>query len=52
MSQTITPTRSFGFFLNGNWSTHGREVVVTSPYDRSVLAVVSEAGAPGRRGGD
>ncbi len=44
MSQIITPTRSFGFFLNGNWSTHGREVVVTSPYDRSVLAVVSEAG--------
>jgi acyl-CoA reductase-like NAD-dependent aldehyde dehydrogenase len=43
MSQTITPTRSFGFFLNGNWSTHGREVVVTSPYDRSVLAVLSEA---------
>src|ERR1017187_873941 len=43
MSQTATPTRSFGFFLNGNWSTHGREAVVTSPYDRSVLAVVSEA---------
>jgi acyl-CoA reductase-like NAD-dependent aldehyde dehydrogenase len=44
MGQTITPTRSFGFFLNGAWSTHGREVVVTSPYDRSVIAVVSEAG--------
>ena len=44
MSQTLTPTRSFGFFLNGNWSTHGREVVVTSPYDHSVIAVVSEAG--------
>jgi acyl-CoA reductase-like NAD-dependent aldehyde dehydrogenase len=43
MSQTITPTRSFGFFLNGNWSTHGREVVVISPFDRRVLAVVSEA---------
>ena len=43
MSQTATPTRSFGFFLNGNWPTHGREVVVTSPYDHSVLAVVSEA---------
>ena len=43
MSHTATPTRSFGFFLNGNWHTHGREVVVTSPYDRSVLAVVSEA---------
>src|ERR1035441_7550540 len=37
MSQTITPTRSFGFFLNGNWNTHGREVVVTSPYDHSVV---------------
>ena len=43
MSQTATPTRSFGFFLNGNWHTHGREAVVTSPYDHSVLAVVSEA---------
>ena len=43
MSHTATPTRSFGFFLNGNWVTHGREVVVTSPYDHSVLAVVSEA---------
>ncbi len=43
MSQTATPIRSFGFFLNGNWSSHGREVVVTSPYDHSVLAVVSEA---------
>jgi acyl-CoA reductase-like NAD-dependent aldehyde dehydrogenase len=43
MSHTATPTRSFGFFLNGNWITHGREAVVTSPYDHSVLAVVSEA---------
>ncbi len=43
MSHTATPTRSFGFFLNGNWVTHGREMVVTSPYDHSVLAVVSEA---------
>ncbi len=40
---TATPTRSFGFYLNGDWVTHGREVVVTSPYDRSVVAVVSEA---------
>ena len=44
MSQTTSTIRSFGFFLNGNWSTHGREAVVTSPYDHSVLAVVSEAG--------
>ncbi len=40
---TAIPARSFGFFLNGNWMTHGRDVVVTSPYDRSVVAVVYEA---------
>ncbi len=40
---TSTPARSFGFFLNGDYSTHGREAVITSPYDHSVLAVVSEA---------
>ncbi len=40
---TAIPTRSLGFFLNGNWVTHGRDVVVTSPYDRSVVAVVYEA---------
>jgi acyl-CoA reductase-like NAD-dependent aldehyde dehydrogenase len=45
MSQTTSTIRSFGFFLNGNWSTHGREAVVTSPYDHSVLAVISEAGS-------
>lgn len=44
MSQTTSTIRSFGFFLNGNWNTHGREAVVTSPYDHSVLAVISEAG--------
>ena len=44
MSQTTSITRSFGYFLNGNWSTHGREAVVNSPYDHSVIAVVSEAG--------
>ncbi len=44
MSQTTSTIRSFGFFLNGNWSTHGREAVVSSPYDHSVLAVISEAG--------
>ena len=44
MSHTTSiPTRSFGFYLNGNWSTHGREVVVTSPYDRTIVAVVYEA---------
>lgn len=44
MSHTASiPTRSFGFYLNGNWSTHGREVVVTSPYDHSIVAVVYEA---------
>jgi len=40
---TAIPTRSFGFYLNGDWVTQGHEVVVTSPYDRSVVAVVSEA---------
>jgi acyl-CoA reductase-like NAD-dependent aldehyde dehydrogenase len=42
---TSTPTRSFGFYLNGNWNTHGREVVISSPFDRSVVAVVYEATA-------
>ena len=40
---TAIPTRSFGFYLNGDWVTHGRDVVVTSPYDHSVVAVVHEA---------
>src|SRR5271166_5584354 len=40
---TAIPTRSFGFYLNGNWMTHGRDVVVTSPYDHSVVAVIYEA---------
>ncbi len=46
MSQNVssTTTRSFGFFMNGTWSAHGREAVVSSPYDQSVLAVISEAG--------
>jgi len=44
MSQTTATIRSFGFFLNGNWSSHGSEAVVKSPFDGSVLAVVSEAG--------
>ncbi len=44
MSQTTATIRSYGFFLNGNWSTHGREAVVNSPYDHSVVGVVSEAG--------
>jgi len=39
---TATPVRSFGFYLNGEWISHGREVVVSSPYDRSVVAVVYE----------
>jgi len=41
---TAIPTRSFGFFVNGEWITHGRDVVVTSPYDGGVVAVVHEAG--------
>src|ERR1039458_4238932 len=44
MSHTAsTFTRSFGYYLNGNWSTSGREVVVTSPYDHSVIATVYQA---------
>ncbi len=45
MSQTTAaPTRTFGYFLDGNWSSNGREAVVSSPYDRSPVAVVTEAG--------
>jgi len=44
MSQTSATIRSFGFFSNGSWSTHGGEGVVNSPYDHSVVAVVGEAG--------
>src|SRR5215831_14836053 len=40
---TSIPTRSFGFYLNGDMRSHGREFVVTSPYDRSPVAVVYEA---------
>jgi len=44
MSHTTSiPTRSFGFYLNGNWLIHGREAVITSPFDHSVVAVVNEA---------
>jgi len=44
MSQTSATIRSFGFFSNGSWSTHGSEGVVNSPYDHNVVGVVSEAG--------
>ena len=44
MSQTSATIRSFGFFSNGSWSTHGSEGVVNSPYDHNVVAVISEAG--------
>jgi len=44
MSHTAPiPTRTFGYYLNGNWSTSGRESVVASPYDHSIVAVVHEA---------
>ena len=44
MSHTTSiPARSYGFYLDGNWMTHGRESVVTSPFDHSVVAVVNEA---------
>src|SRR5215831_5853925 len=41
---TSIPTRSFGFYLNGDMRSHGREFVVTSPYDRSPIAITYEAG--------
>ena len=44
MSQTSATIRSFGFFSNGTWSSHGSEGVVNSPYDHNVIAVISEAG--------
>ena len=44
MSQTSATIRSFGFFSNGSWSTHGTEAVVNSPWDHNVIGVVSEAG--------
>ncbi|HVP54232.1 MAG TPA: aldehyde dehydrogenase family protein [Candidatus Eisenbacteria bacterium] len=40
---TSIPTPSYGFYMNGNWITHGREAVVASPFDHSVVAVVNEA---------
>ena len=40
---TSVPTRSLGFYLNGNWSMHGREHVIASPFDKSIVAVVYEA---------
>jgi len=44
MSHTSSATtRTFGFYLNGNWHTRGREVVITSPFDHSIVAVVCEA---------
>jgi acyl-CoA reductase-like NAD-dependent aldehyde dehydrogenase len=42
---TSVPTRSFGFYLDGSFHTHGREVVITTPYDHSIVAVVCEATA-------
>ena len=44
MSHTTSiASRSFGYYLNGNWSTSGRETVISSPYDHSVVAIVCEA---------
>ncbi|HZD31464.1 MAG TPA: aldehyde dehydrogenase family protein [Candidatus Angelobacter sp.] len=42
---TSAPTRSYGFYLNDNFHTHGREVVITSPFDHSIVGVVSEGTA-------
>lgn len=44
MSHSVSiPARTFGFFMNGNFYSHGREYVVSSPYDRAPLGVVYEA---------
>jgi acyl-CoA reductase-like NAD-dependent aldehyde dehydrogenase len=44
MSHTASiPIRSFGFYLNGNTYSHGREVVIASPFDHSTVAVIYEA---------
>jgi len=40
---TAAPTRTYGYFLDGNWISSGREAVVKSPYNRSVVAIVYEA---------
>src|SRR5215467_7410668 len=40
---TSVSTRSIGFYLNNNWYTHGTEHVITSPFDKSVVAIVYEA---------
>ena len=40
---TSVPTRSMGFYLNNNWYTHGTEHVITSPFDKTVVAIVYEA---------
>lgn len=40
---TSAPTRTYGFYLNGSWHAHGREDVITSPFDHSIVAVVCEA---------
>ena len=40
---TSVQTRSIGFYLNNNWYTHGTEHVISSPFDKSVVAIVYEA---------
>lgn len=42
---TLSNVRTYGAFLNGRWSTNGRESVVYAPYDRTPVAVVHEATA-------
>ena len=44
MSQTTTtPVPTYGFFADGKSHNSGHEVVITSVWDRSVIAVVEEA---------
>jgi glyceraldehyde-3-phosphate dehydrogenase (NADP+) len=44
MSQiTTTPIPNYGFFADGSSHSSGDEVVITSVWDRSVIAVVEQA---------
>jgi len=44
MSQlTSAPVQTYGFFANGNFHSSGRDVVINSVWDHSVVAVVEQA---------
>ena len=41
---TSTPVPSWGFFADGGWHKSGNDIVISSVWDRSAIAVVEEAG--------